>query len=169
MGVGIGIHGEPGIDETDVPTADGLAELFVSTLLAELPDGIASAEGQRAGVILNGLGSVKYEELFVVYRAAKDSILTFGAVVGDNTMVDALVPFADTLSREIDGGAPLADPWARAADASSTAAAATADLLPLIGRARPHAEKSLGSPDAGAHSFALIVQRLATVLKEQEK
>ena len=29
MAVGLGIHGEPGIDETDVPTADELAELFV--------------------------------------------------------------------------------------------------------------------------------------------
>ena len=29
MAVGLGIHGEPGIGETDIPTADGLAELLV--------------------------------------------------------------------------------------------------------------------------------------------
>ncbi|MBC3192238.1 dihydroxyacetone kinase family protein [Pseudonocardia sp. C8] len=63
MGVGLGIHGEPGIDETDVPTAAGLAELLVSNLLKEVPDGA----GARVVPILNGLGSVKYEELFVVY------------------------------------------------------------------------------------------------------
>ena len=40
MAVGLGIHGEPGIDETDVPTADGLAELFVSRLLDEVPAGV---------------------------------------------------------------------------------------------------------------------------------
>ena len=34
MAVGLGIHGEPGIDETDIPSADGLAELFVEHLLA---------------------------------------------------------------------------------------------------------------------------------------
>ncbi|MDO7880737.1 dihydroxyacetone kinase family protein [Antiquaquibacter soli] len=372
MGVGIGIHGEPGIDETDVPTADGLAELFVSTLLSELPEGISSPDGQRAAVLLNGLGSVKYEELFVVYRrvaqlleeagvvivepevgelvtsfdmagasltlfwlgteegselerfwrapadtpayrkgsvgaveqaapaptealdagltenippATDDSraaaavaaaalqaiaevidenvgelgridavagdgdhgigmqrgsraassaavellavgsgartllqrsgdawadraggtsgalwgvalraigdtlgdsdaasgaavaagvrgattgILGFGAVVGDKTMVDALVPFADALEAGIAAGRPLTQAWADAADAATTAAAATAQLLPKMGRARPHAEKSLGTPDAGAHSFALIVQRIATVLKEQD-
>jgi dihydroxyacetone kinase len=359
MGVGIGIHGEPGIDETDVPTADGLAELFVSTLLAERPDGA----GHRVAVILNGLGAVKYEELFVVYRrvaalldeagltvvepevgefvtsfdmagasltlfwlddelegfwrapadtpayrkgsiravaqavvdaeaqielveispassesqaaaktaaraldaiadvidenadelgrldavagdgdhgigmqrgshaarsaavealaagagvqtvleragdawsdraggtsgalwgaalralaaelgddlaptprvvavavqSAKDAILAFGAVPGDKTMVDALVPFADALSREVDGGASLADAWTAASAAAATAAAATAGLLPKMGRARPHAEKSLGTPDAGAHSLALIVARIADVLKE---
>ena len=68
MAVGMGIHGEPGIDETDVPTADELAERFVTAVLGELPDGVDSADGQRVGLILNGLGSVKYEELFVVYR-----------------------------------------------------------------------------------------------------
>ncbi|WP_017569295.1 dihydroxyacetone kinase family protein [Nocardiopsis halotolerans] len=65
MAVGMGIHGEPGTDETDVPSADGLAELLVAKLLEEIPPG---ADGRRAAVVLNGLGSVKYEELFVVYR-----------------------------------------------------------------------------------------------------
>ncbi|MCS0498872.1 dihydroxyacetone kinase family protein, partial [Protaetiibacter mangrovi] len=67
MAVGLGIHGEPGIGEADIPTADGLAELFVTRLLAELPDGVDAPTGRRAAVILNGLGSVKYEELYVVY------------------------------------------------------------------------------------------------------
>jgi len=362
MAVGMGIHGEPGIDETDVPTADELAERFVTALLGELPDGVESASGQRVGVILNGLGSVKYEELFVVYRrvaqlleaagleivdpevgelvtsfdmagasltlfwltdelegfwraaadtpgyrkgsvaaveqleaseiaeaeavvipessdesratavvvleaiealalvidenvtelgridavagdgdhgigmqrgaragaaaardaldagagaktlldtaaaawanraggtsgalwgvalsavgaslgdtgephsadvaagvtGAKDAIMSFGkAEVGDKTMVDALVPFSDTLAAEIADGADLATAWKTAADATTAAAAATAELLPRMGRARPHAEKSLGTPDAGAYSLGLIVQSIAVVL-----
>ncbi|GAA0991183.1 dihydroxyacetone kinase family protein [Subtercola frigoramans] len=363
MAVGMGIHGEPGIGETDVPTADDLARQFVEALLAELPEGIEQAEGQRVGLILNGLGSVKYEELFVVYRsvsqlldaagvtivdpevgelvtsfdmagvsltlfwlddelerfwrapadtpayrkgsvrateqldateldvdveeiipessiesqkaartaylaleallevvnenveelgridavagdgdhgigmqrgaraasaaalealsagagaetllhraadawadraggtsgalwgvalkalgselgdtdkptaaavgagvqAATNGILTFGAELGDKTMVDALVPFSDVLSREIDGGATLADAWNTAALVASDSAAATASLLPRVGRARPHAEKSLGTPDAGAHSLGLIVTAIAAVLRD---
>ena len=72
MAVGMGIHGEPGIDETGIPTADELAELLVAKLLTEVPDG-PEADGdsstpRRVVPILNGLGSVKYEELFVVYR-----------------------------------------------------------------------------------------------------
>ena len=71
MAVGMGIHGEPGIDETDTPTANELAQLLVDKLLTELPPGI-SAKGCRVAAILNGLGSVKYEELFVLYgRVAK--------------------------------------------------------------------------------------------------
>jgi len=367
MAVGMGIHGEPGIDETDVPTADELAERFVTALVAELPDGIDSAEGQRVGVILNGLGSVKYEELFVVYRrvaqlleaagieivdpevgeivtsfdmagtsltlfwlddelesfwraaadtpgyrkgsvaaveqldpteiaeeeavvipeasaesraaaqvayraiaalnavidanveelgridavagdgdhgigmqrgaraataaalqaleagagakttldiaaaawankaggtsgalwgvalsavgaslgdtaaphaadvatgvaAAKDGIMSFGkAEVGDKTMVDALVPLSETLSRDTAAGVPLAVAWKNAADATTAAAEATKDLLPRMGRARPHAEKSLGTPDAGAYSLGLIMQSIAVVLAEDKE
>ncbi len=64
MSVGLGIHGEPGIEEVPIPTADELAELLVGRLLEDVPDD----RGDRAAVILNGLGTVKYEELFVVYR-----------------------------------------------------------------------------------------------------
>lgn len=69
MAVGMGIHGEPGIDELDIPSAHGLAELLVESLLEARPLSISTALGSRVGVILNGLGSVKYEELFVTYRS----------------------------------------------------------------------------------------------------
>ena len=67
MAVGMGIHGEPGIDEQDAPTASGLARLLVDHLLVAAPQG-TSAAGGRVGVLLNGLGSVKSEELFVIYK-----------------------------------------------------------------------------------------------------
>jgi dihydroxyacetone kinase len=66
MAVGMGIHGEPGTGEAAVPTADELAEMLVVSLLADMPD--VAADGARVGLILNGLGTVKHEELFVVYR-----------------------------------------------------------------------------------------------------
>ncbi|MDR6685288.1 dihydroxyacetone kinase [Arthrobacter sp. 1088] len=363
MAVGMGIHGEPGIAETDVPTADELAELLVKDLLAEIPDGL-TVRGARVVPILNGLGSVKYEELFVVYRrvaqllaeagiqavdpqvgelvtsfdmagtsltlfwldaelealwlapadapafrrgavtatpldaaqlaagndvaersipvasvvsrdaavrilaalgAAKaviDSsvdelgridaiagdgdhgigmergvraavetaadavergagagtvlnlagdawadkaggtsgalwgmalravgdalgdvnapdagavatgvadaaaaIMNFGkAKVGDKTMVDVLVPFRDSLSEGVHHGQSLTEAWGIAATIAEQSAEATANLLPLMGRARPHAEKSLGTPDAGAVSMALIVRAIHNTL-----
>ncbi|NQX12129.1 dihydroxyacetone kinase family protein [Microbacteriaceae bacterium VKM Ac-2855] len=365
MAVGMGIHGEPGIREDDVPTADGLAELLVDSLLAERPEAVAGPEGARLVVILNGLGSVKYEELFVVFSGierrlrelgveivepevgelvtsfdmagvsltffwvdeelerlwsapvdapayrkgavllaertetiadeesrpaaipaasadsrdaartvisaleavqrvidenadelgridavagdgdhgigmqrgvhaavaaaravcssgagagtvldtagdawsdraggtsgalwgaalgalgaalgdeerptaqtvlagvdgARTAILAFGATPGDKTMVDSLVPFADVLGERISASDSLTVAWTRAAEACTDAAAATAQLLPQIGRARPHAEKSLGTPDAGAHSLALIVTAVGEVLRESE-
>lgn len=363
MAVGLGIHGEPGIDETDIPTADGLAELLVEKLLAEVPDGV-EVDGARVVPILNGLGSLKYEEMFVVYRrvaqllegaglelvdphvgeyctsfdmagtsltlfwlddelaqlwetavdtpayrrgsvapqeraavtdAAADAaeipdadepsravartvlaavrtiaqtvdahvdelgrldaiagdgdhgigmqrgshaalaaataaveagagaqttlahaadawsdraggtsgalwglilnavaralgdqgrpdpaaiaagvaagsggVTDYGkAEVGDKTLVDALVPFSSTLSQAVDAGASLTDAWRTAADAATRAAQATADLLPRMGRARTHGQNSVGTPDPGAISLALIVTAVGEMLADQ--
>jgi D-erythrulose 4-kinase len=362
MAVGMGIHGERGIAETDVPSAAGLAELLVSRLLDEVPDGV-DLSGAHVVPILNGLGSVKYEELFVVYaavqrlladagavvvepevgefctsfdmagvsltlfwldeqleelwaapadspayrkggavpqervsasvleqgvvvpvevgsddsqaaaariataisairatiddnvdelgridsvagdgdhgigmqrgshaadaasadaasrgagagnvlaiagdawsdkaggtsgaiwgaaleamgrvigndsrpsaatvadavHAATDAVLQFGAVVGDKTMVDALVPFDTTLRARVDAGDALVDAWSAASDAAQIAADRTADLLPRMGRARTHGEDAVGTPDAGAISFALITKAILTTISE---
>ncbi|MBB1229393.1 dihydroxyacetone kinase family protein [Pantoea pleuroti] len=364
MALGLGIHGEPGINESAVPTADELAEIFVNRLLSELPPGISQTAGERVAVILNGLGTVKYEELFVVYRRvaqlleaaqlqviepdvgefvtsfnmagasltlmwlddeletfwrapanapayrkgsvivaealgpdaileqaeeslpvasadsqqsakqllqlleavatmlkrnaeklgdidavagdgdhgigmergvlgavekarevaargagagtllcraadawadkaggtsgalwgvaltaigtaigdsqtpdaariargvrqAQEGIQHFGkARVGDKTMVDVLVPFSDSLNAAVACGTSLTEAWCEAARVADDAAQATAQLLPKMGRARPLAEKSLGTPDAGAISLAMIVNTVADLLKD---
>jgi len=62
MGIGLGIHGEPGISEDNVLPAKELAALLVNKLLAERP-----ANCSRVAVVLNGLGCTKYEELFVLW------------------------------------------------------------------------------------------------------
>lgn len=67
MGVGMGIHGEQGIEEVDMPRAAELGDMLVQRLLDERPASVVS-KTPRVGVILNGLGSVKYEELFVLYK-----------------------------------------------------------------------------------------------------
>jgi D-erythrulose 4-kinase len=55
--------------------------LMVATLLAELPDGVTEATGQRAGLLLNGLGAVKYEELFVVHRRVAQLLAGVGVEI----------------------------------------------------------------------------------------
>lgn len=81
------------------------------------------------------------------------------ANVGDKTMVDAIAPFVDALLANADQSVPQA--LTAAAAAATTAAAATAELSPKLGRARPLAERSIGHPDPGATSFAIIVTALA--------
>ena len=52
-------------------------------------------------------------------RAGLDAITALGkAKVGDKTMVDALLPFVDTLEQQTDAGADLSAAWAAAADAA---------------------------------------------------
>lgn len=88
-----------------------------------------------------------------------------GASVGDKTMVDAYVPFAETLTDGIRSGAALPAAWAAAATASAAGAEATAPLTPKLGRARPLAARSVGTVDAGATSFALCAHAVARVLR----
>jgi dihydroxyacetone kinase len=83
MAVGMGIHGEPGIDELPLPTANDLAELFVERLLADRPGDVRDPSGARVGVILNGLGSVKSEELFVVYARVARLLAEAGVTIVD--------------------------------------------------------------------------------------
>lgn len=92
MAVGLGIHGEPGIDETDVPTADELADLLVDRLLAEVPDGV-EVSGCRVVPILNGLGSLAAEELFVLYRRVAARLTEAGAVIIDPHVGDYCTSF----------------------------------------------------------------------------
>ena len=67
MGVGLGIHGEPGVRDADIGSAADVADLLVDELLNEEPPRGEDGYDGRVAVILNGLGTVKYEELFVVY------------------------------------------------------------------------------------------------------
>jgi dihydroxyacetone kinase len=85
-----------------------------------------------------------------------------GATLGDKTMVDALIPFVDALDQNLLAGSDLREAWAAASEGATSAAVSTAALTPRLGRARPLAERSIGTPDAGAISFALIVTALAT-------
>jgi len=64
MELGLGIHGEPGVETVPAKSAAELARSLVDPLLKERPEGLS-----RAAVVLNGLGSTKYEELFVLYSS----------------------------------------------------------------------------------------------------
>lgn len=87
-----------------------------------------------------------------------------GAEIGDKTLVDAAVPFAEVLRSGAEDGAELAEAWGAAVRAAEEAAQTTAALSPKKGRARPLAERSVGTPDPGAISFALCAREAGSVL-----
>ncbi|TDC27988.1 dihydroxyacetone kinase family protein [Streptomyces sp. 8K308] len=95
-------------------------------------------------------------------RAAVDAVTELGgARPGDKTLVDAALPFAETLAKALEEGEPAGRAGALAARAAKRAADATADFPARLGRARVHGERGIGTPDAGAVSFALIVTALS--------
>lgn len=97
------------------------------------------------------------DDLARAVQAFADRVTSLGkAEIGDKTMVDSLLPFAASFATAVEHGSPVEDAWISAATAASAAAAATADLRPLKGRARPLAERSIGTPDPGAVSLAMV-------------
>ncbi|MFM9275804.1 DAK2 domain-containing protein, partial [Pseudarthrobacter sp. NKDBFgelt] len=115
-----------------------------------------------AGRALGNKDSYSGGDAAAAVTAFADAVTTLGkADVGDKTMVDALLPFRNAFVAAFDGGTPVTGALASAVTAARQAADATASLRPLKGRARPLAEKSLGHPDPGAVSFALIATRVS--------
>lgn len=62
MAMGMGIHGEPGIWNGPVKTADALALESVDTLLKDMP----VSAGEEVCILINGLGATSIEELYIL-------------------------------------------------------------------------------------------------------
>lgn len=62
MAMGMGIHGEPGVWNGPLKTADELAEESLATLLKDMP----VASGQEVCLLVNGLGATSVEELYIL-------------------------------------------------------------------------------------------------------
>jgi dihydroxyacetone kinase len=117
---------------------------------------------RRIGVELGDSEAPTPSALAAGLHAARTAVTEFGrAEVGDKTLVDVLVPFEEAFSAAVAAGHPAVEAWLQSATVAERAVDGTKDLLPRMGRARPHAERSLGTPDPGAVSLALIVRAVA--------
>jgi len=63
MEIGIGIHGEPGISKETIKSSDEIAVQLVDEILKDFDQ-----KPQNVSVLVNGLGSTPYEELYIIYR-----------------------------------------------------------------------------------------------------
>ncbi|MBB3998532.1 dihydroxyacetone kinase family protein [Aureimonas pseudogalii] len=148
------------------------------SLMAAAGDAWADTAGGTSGAIwglllrawggeLGDAGTSDAARVAAGAKAAAEAVTTLGrAKLGDKTLVDALLPFVETLGSQVEAGTSLRESWAAATDAAAAAADATAALTPRLGRARPLAAKSLGHPDAGAVSLALVARTVAACLSE---
>ncbi len=62
--LGMGIHGEPGIEVHKMLSADEIAQRLVDTIEADMP----VPPGSEICIVVNGLGATPLEELLIVYR-----------------------------------------------------------------------------------------------------
>ncbi|MFJ3029201.1 dihydroxyacetone kinase family protein [Curtobacterium sp. NPDC087080] len=157
-------------------------EAGVAFVLGRAGEAWAASAGGTSGVLwgaaLEAFGralgddaeEVGAAEVVTAAQAFADSIVHLGgASRGDKTLLDALLPFVDALRSRVDDGADLSEAWQVAAGVAVEQAAATADLRPKVGRARPLAEKSVGTPDAGATSMGMVLTRIGEVLADRAR
>lgn len=86
-----------------------------------------------------------------------------GAVVGDKTLIDALVPCADSWSANIDK--TFKENFVLGAQAAVQGAESTKEIVARMGRAGTVGDRSLGYPDAGAHGLGVIFMDIAEHIK----
>ena len=80
------------------------------------------------------------------------------AGIGDKTLMDALIPAIISLKESAQEGKNFLEALKAAAEAAKNGAESTKDLVARFGRAKNLGEKTLGHPDPGATSMALILR-----------
>lgn len=80
MEVGIGHHGEPGIDVRRTATASDMAELMLNVVLPDLP----IVNGDRVAVLISGLGATPLMEQYILYGEVSRRLNERGIAVAFN-------------------------------------------------------------------------------------
>ena len=112
----------------------------------------------RAGKAAGPRASMPRAELRTVIAAMRDGIVQRGkAEPGQKTMLDAWGPAADAALDGRDVDAIVA--------AARQGAEATRDMIATLGRAARLGERSLGHPDPGSISAAMLVEEICTAMK----
>lgn len=100
MEIGVGHHGEPGIERIKMMSADETTDLLMEKILEDLP----FEKGDEVSVIINGLGSTALNELYIVTRRvdqilAEKGIQAHNCWVGDFFTSMEMGGFSITLTR----------------------------------------------------------------------
>jgi dihydroxyacetone kinase-like protein len=77
MEIGMGIHGEPGIEKGPLKSADEVVEQMLDAIIADLPFN----KGDEVAVLMNGLGATPKEELYIMYRKVHEMLQEKGISV----------------------------------------------------------------------------------------
>ena len=77
MEVGIGHHGEPGVEVSELKTADEMAKTMVDIVVPDMP----FVEGDELAVIVSGLGATPVMELYILYNKIEELLREKGIKV----------------------------------------------------------------------------------------
>ena len=77
MEIGMGIHGEPGLEVRKMMTAAELADLLLSKILSDMP----LVNGDEVSIMINCLGATPLEEQLIVYKSVAELLQKRGVRV----------------------------------------------------------------------------------------
>jgi phosphoenolpyruvate---glycerone phosphotransferase subunit DhaK len=66
--IGMGIHGEPGIEKTQIQPADEIAQILLEKIL----DDLKLEENDKVAVMINGLGATPLMELYIMNKKVSE-------------------------------------------------------------------------------------------------
>ena len=157
--------------EADLPTIDksniGAFLLKLSMIISKHVGGSSGplwgTAFMRAGMLCKDKNTITLEDLEKIVQAAIDGIQQRGgALPGDKTLIDSLIPVRDAIAKHAhgdgDNNAALRDATKAAEDAAETAKAWVAKR----GRQQFTGDRSSGTPDPGMVAVAIILGDLCT-------
>lgn len=88
-----------------------------------------------------------------------------GAVVGDKTLIDALVPCANAWVDSYNKGESFKVAFEKGAEEAVKGAKSTEEIVARMGRAGTVGDRSLGYPDAGAYGLGVIFTEISKAVR----
>ncbi|MDR2116670.1 MAG: dihydroxyacetone kinase subunit L [Planctomycetaceae bacterium] len=129
-----------------------------------------------SGLFFTGMaGGITSEELnadetIIAFENGLANVQTMTkAQIGDKTLMDALIPAIEAMSRLKGTNASFTEIFLAARDAAKNGAASTKELIAKYGRAKNLGERSCGHLDAGAVSTELTYAAYAYIVENAEK
>ncbi|KWW21770.1 MULTISPECIES: dihydroxyacetone kinase subunit DhaK [Peribacillus] len=77
MEIGLGHHGEPGLEKGDLLPADQVVERLMHDILIDMP----VVSGEKVAVLVNGLGSTTNMELYIMFRRVEQILSDKGIII----------------------------------------------------------------------------------------
>jgi dihydroxyacetone kinase len=127
--------------------------------------GAAKAVGDATEIGLSELAEMMQAAVTAIQKTGERSFGR-GAKVGDKTLIDALVPCADSLTESAANGEELLGAMRKAADAAVEGAEKTKLISAKMGRAANVGDRSLNYPDAGAYALGVIFTAIVDFLEK---
>jgi len=116
----------------------------------------------RAGTACAGKSELAPADVVAVFQAGIDGIQQRGkAVLGDKTMLDALLPAIDAMRGALDAGNNVAEIVERGATAAEAGVQATKTMQARKGRGSYLGDRSVGHQDPGATGAYLLLKAAA--------